>query len=187
LIGFAEKCIAERRGPSPIPAVARSDFSGLASLCEIAVYSKVLKRREPLIQLPCIEYAEAKRVIDALVEEVSRRGKAGVVAVADPHGELIAFARMDGAPYSSILIAMNKAYTAARERKATKEIGEAARHPEKGFDIAYFGEPRFVGWGGGVPVWKDGKIIGSVAVSGLPQTEDMELAKRGADMISKGS
>ncbi|HJY06303.1 MAG TPA: heme-binding protein, partial [Bryobacteraceae bacterium] len=104
-----------------------------------------------MIQIASIEYAEAKRVIDAITEEVLRRGKAGVIAVADPHGELIAFARMDGAPYSSILIATNKAYTAARERKATKEIGEAARHPEKGFDIAYFGEPRFVGWGGGVP------------------------------------
>jgi glc operon protein GlcG len=149
--------------------------------------STVLKRREPLIQLPSIEYAEAKRVIDAITEEISRRGKAGVIAVADPHGELIAFARMDGAPYSSILIATNKAYTAARERKATKEIGEAARHPEKGFDIAYFGEPRFVGWGGGVPVCKDGTVIGSVAVSGLPQTEDVELAKMGAEMISQGS
>ncbi|MGH9667861.1 MAG: GlcG/HbpS family heme-binding protein, partial [Bryobacteraceae bacterium] len=102
----------------------------------------------------------------------------------DAHGELIAFARMDGAPLSSILIAKNKAWTAARERKTTKEIGEAARHPEKGFDIAYFGDPRFVGWGGGVPVRKDGNVIGSVAVSGLPQAEDMELAAMGAAMIA---
>jgi len=44
-----------------------------------------------------------------------------------------------------------------------------------------------VGWGGGVPVWKGGKVIGSVAVSGLPQMEDMELAKMAVEMISQGS
>ena len=136
-----------------------------------------------MIQIANIDYADARKALDAIVGEIVRRGKAGVVAVADAHGELIAFARMDGAPLSSIAIAMNKAWTAARERKTTKEIGEAARHPEKGFDIAYFGDPRFVGWGGGVPVRKDGQVIGSIAVSGLPQTEDMELAAMGAAMI----
>jgi glc operon protein GlcG len=55
---------------------------------------------------------------------------------------------MDGAPLSSITIAINKAYSAARERKPTKEIGNAARNPEKSFDIGYFGDPRFTGLGG---------------------------------------
>jgi glc operon protein GlcG len=136
-----------------------------------------------MIARASIEYSEARRAIDQLTAEMHRRGKAGVIAVADDHGELIAFARLDGAPLSSIAIAMNKAWTAARERKPTKEIGEASRHAEKGFDIAYFGDPRFVGWGGGVPVWKDGKVIGSVAVSGLPQAEDIELANMGAQTI----
>jgi glc operon protein GlcG len=131
-----------------------------------------------------IDFADARRIVDAIVAKIVERGKAGVVAVADSHGELIAFVRMDGAPVSSIRIAMNKAWTAARERKPTKEIGERARHPEKGFDIAYFGDPRFVGWGGGVPVWHDGEVIGAVAVSGLPQNEDIELASFGAELIS---
>ena len=130
-----------------------------------------------------IEYAEARRAIDAICVEVLKRGKAGVIAVCDAHGELIAFARMDGAPLSSIAIAMNKAYSAARERKASKEIGKAARHPEAGFDIGYFGDARFTGWGGGVPVWKDGRVIGAIAISGLPQTEDIELAEMGAALI----
>ncbi|MBV9267662.1 MAG: heme-binding protein [Acidobacteriaceae bacterium] len=124
-----------------------------------------------------LEYAEARRAIDALVQEISKRGKAGVIAVCDSHGDLIAFARMDGAPLSSITIAMNKAYSAARERKPSKEIGNAARNPEKGFDIGYFGDPRFTGWGGGIPVFRGGKVVGAIAVSGLPQVEDIELAE----------
>ena len=131
-----------------------------------------------------IDYAEARAVIDAIVERVKSAGKAAVIAVADPHGELIAFARMDGAPISSIRIAANKAWTAARERKTTKEIGEKVRHPEKGFDIAYFGDPRFVGWGGGAPVWKNGQVIGAVAISGLPQAEDIELAEFAVSLLS---
>jgi glc operon protein GlcG len=130
-----------------------------------------------------IDYSEAKRIIDLIVERALQMQKAAVIAVADSHGELLAFARMDGAPISSIRIAANKAWTAARERKPTQEIGDRVRHPEKGHDIAYFGDPKFVGWGGGVPVWKDGQVAGAVAVSGLSSSEDIVLATLGIELV----
>jgi glc operon protein GlcG len=129
---------------------------------------------------------DARRALDAIVPELKRRALAAVITVSDDHGELVALMRMDGAPLSSIAIAMNKAYTAARERKPTKDIGRAARHPETGFDIAYFGDPRFIGWGGGVPVLIGGTVVGAVAVSGAPEAVDMELAALGAAAIVKG-
>src|SRR5471030_461110 len=129
---------------------------------------------------------DARRALEVILPELKRRALAAVITVADDHGELIALMRMDGAPFSSIAIATNKAYTAARERKPTKEIGSAARHPETGFDIAYFGDPRFLGWGGGVPVVVGGAVVGSVAVSGAPEAVDMELAALGAAAIVKG-
>ena len=131
-----------------------------------------------------IDYSEAKKVIELIVSKALEMQKAAVIAVADSHGELIAFARMDGAPISSIRIAANKAWTAARERKPTQEIGDRVRHPEKGHDIAYYGDPRFVGWGGGIPVWKDGQVVGAVAVSGLSSSEDIVLATLGVDLVS---
>jgi glc operon protein GlcG len=131
-----------------------------------------------------IDFPEARRIVDAIIEKVNELSKAAVIVVADPHGEPIVFARMDGAPISSIRIAMNKAWTSARERKPTKEIGERVRHPEKGFDIAYFGDPKFVGWGGGVPVWRGGEVVGAVAVSGLPQDDDIALATFGAGLVA---
>jgi glc operon protein GlcG len=133
--------------------------------------------------VPVIDYSEAKNIVDLIVGKAAQLQKSVVVAVADSHGELIAFARMDGAPISSIRIAANKAWTAARERKPTKEIGEKVRHPEKGHDIAYYGDPRFVGWGGGIPVWKDGVVAGAVAVSGLSSREDIELATLALELI----
>ena len=78
---------------------------------------------------------------------------------------------------TSILIAANKTWTAARERKSSGELGQAVRDPQHGFDIAYYGDPRYLGWGGGLPVIKDGAVVGAVAVSGLVEAEDIELAQ----------
>jgi glc operon protein GlcG len=132
-----------------------------------------------------IDYSEAKRAVDLIVEKALQMQKAAAVAVADAHGDLICIARMDGAPVSSIRIAMNKAWTAARECKPTKEIGEKVKHLEKGHDIAYYGDPKYVGWGGGIPVWKNGEVIGAVAVSGLSSNEDIALAELGVESIAR--
>src|ERR1039458_7580458 len=128
-------------------------------------------------------YEDAQRVLDVVVAEVSLRGKAAVIVVADSHGELIAFVRMDGAPLSSIAIATNKVWTAARAGKSTGDIGKKASTAQ-GFDIAYYGGSRFCGWGGGIPVRQDGRVIGSVAVSGMPPEEDIAVETLGAAAIT---
>ena len=137
-------------------------------------------------QVTTLGHAEAQRAIQALQAELQKRGKAAVIAVADAHGELISLLRLDGAPLPSIVIATNKAWTAARERKPTRELGQAARDPHSGFDMAYYGDSRYLGWGGGVPVIIDGAVAGSVAVSGLPEQEDMDLAQIGVAAITSG-
>jgi len=133
-----------------------------------------------------LTYEDARVALETISSELKRRALPSVITVADDHGELIALMRMDGAPLSSIVIASNKAWTAARLQKPSAEIGRASRQPDTGFDIAYFGDPRYVGWGGGVPVVIDGVVVGAVAVSGAPQTVDMELAALGAAAIVRG-
>jgi glc operon protein GlcG len=133
-----------------------------------------------------LTYEDARRALDAIAAELMRRTLPAVVAVADEHGELIALMRMDGAPLSAIVIATNKAWTAARERKPSSEVGRAARHPHTGFDIAYYGDPRYIGWGGGLPVAIGGAVVGAVAVSGAPETVDVEMAALGVAAIVNG-
>lgn len=130
-----------------------------------------------------ISHHEAQLAVAVMVAEIERRKLAGVMVVADAHGELIALLRMDASPLSSVTIATNKAFTAARERIASADIGKRVRHSEHGFDIAYFGDPRFIGWGGGLPVMMDGQCVGAVAVSGLPEAEDIEVALMGVAAI----
>jgi glc operon protein GlcG len=134
-------------------------------------------------QVITLGHDEAQRAIEAIQAELVKRGKAAVIAVADAHGELIGLLRLDGAPLPSIVIATNKAWTAARERKPSRELGQSARDPINGFDMAYYGDPRYIGWGGGVPVIIDGAVVGSVAVGGLPEQEDMELVQFGVAAI----
>ena len=134
--------------------------------------------------VPAIDYKDAKLIVDAIVDKAQQLGKSAVVAVTDAHGELISFARMDGAPLASIRIAANKAWTAARDRKPTKDIGDKIRDPEKGFDIAFYGDRRFVGWGGGIPIWKNGEVVGAIGVSGLSSAEDVALANLGLEIVA---
>ena len=135
-------------------------------------------------QVITLGHDEAQRAIEAIQAELVKRGKAAVIAVADAHGELIGLLRLDGAPLASIAIATNKAWTAARERMPTRQLGQAARDPVDGFDMAYYGDPRYIGWGGGVPVIVDGTVVGSVAVSGLPEQEDMDVVQIGVAAIT---
>jgi glc operon protein GlcG len=130
-----------------------------------------------------LDHQDAKVAIRAIESELGRRGKGGVIAVGDDHGELLGLLRVDLAPLPSIVIATNKAWTAAREGKPSRQLGRSSRDPNSGFDMAYYGDPRYLGWGGGLPVLVDGKVVGSVAVSGLSEDEDEELAAIGVAAI----
>lgn len=125
--------------------------------------------------------AEARLAIDACVAELKRRGKAGVVAVGDSHGEILALWRTDGCALPPIVIAQNKVYTAARVRGLSGDLGRAAQ--ADGSDVHYHGDSRYVGWDGGAPVMVDGQCVGAVAVSGLSGVEDVEIAQLGVTAI----
>lgn len=134
---------------------------------------------------PTLGHDDAHLAIEAIRKAAAARKQPIVVAVADSHGEAIALLRMDGAAYSSVNVVLNKAFTAARLKRPTSLIGRNVRHPETGFDINYYGDPRYVGFGGGLPVIVDGQTLGAVAVSGLSQAEDEELAALGIEAILK--
>ena len=138
-----------------------------------------------MYQTQQLSYSDAQKILNVALEDalaaVERVGKGAAIAIADDHGELIAFIRTDGCPLSSITIAMNKAFTAARQRQESREVGEESR--ERNFPMTNFGDPRYVGWGGGVPIVVDGKVVGGIGVSGLPEEVDMEIARKAAGSL----
>lgn len=135
-----------------------------------------------MLQRYHLSHTDAMKIVDALRRELEQQGKGAAIAVADSQGELLAFLRTDGCKLPSINIAINKAYTAAREQKSSREVGDAAR--SENFPMTNFGDLRYTAWGGGVPIVYQGQVVGAVGVSGLPEAEDMVLAAKGAALLA---
>ena len=131
-----------------------------------------------------IGHAEARALVTRGGDRLEAAGQGAAVAIVDRHGELVAFLRTDGCRLASITIAINKAFTAAREQAESSVLGERSR--TEGFPLSNFGDPRYVGWGGGVPLMVDGQVIGAIGVSGLPQSADVELARWAAASLAAG-
>jgi glc operon protein GlcG len=118
-----------------------------------------------------MQLARARAIVDYVVANAS--GPVSVF-VADPHGELVAAATMDGAAPDTRLNAQRKAYTAARsDATSTRELAEKARADP--VERASF-DPFFTFFLGGFAVLDAGRRIGAVGVSGLPGEADEQLA-----------
>ena len=134
--------------------------------------------------VPVLSHEAASDLIAVVRRELENEGRGAAVAVVDDHGELMAFLRTDGCPLASINNAMHKAFTAGREGVESSVIGEKSRTEE--FAITNFGDLRYTGWGGGVPIEIDGAVVGAVGVSGLPEADDIELARRAVASLDEG-
>jgi len=124
-----------------------------------------------------LSHADAMTILDAIRARADQNNHSLAVAIVDAYGELLAFLRTDGCRLPSVQIAQNKAYTAVREQIESRELG--ARSKSAGFPMTNFGELRYVTWGGGVPVFHEGVVVGAVGVSGLTEDDDVDYAKWG--------
>lgn len=123
----------------------------------------------------------------ALTAAVRQAGSLGAsVAVVDRAGLLIGFLRMPGAPLHCADIAADKAYTAASFGLPTRQWTEVlAQHSEavrNGLPL----RPRFVAFGGGLPIDVAGERIGGIGVSGGSEEQDEQCARAGLDALGVG-
>jgi uncharacterized protein GlcG (DUF336 family) len=124
----------------------------------------------------------AEEMTRAACAEARGRGCLVSAAVVDAGGHLVAFRRMDGAEFAGATIAVDKAYTAAGNRIATLDLRDQVA---PGGDLAgYYAAAggRFIAFGGGVPLWDDGLVVGAVGVSGASGEEDHAFASAGAQL-----
>jgi uncharacterized protein GlcG (DUF336 family) len=128
-----------------------------------------------------ISMQQAQAAMQAAIGEANRRGWQMNVAVVDPGGNLVTFARMDGAQYASIAIAEHKARTAARYRRPTRLFEDAV---QKGINYLLTLDD-VIASRGGIPLVTDGKIIGAIGCSGGTGSQDEATCKVGAATINK--
>lgn len=131
-----------------------------------------------------ITYAAARAAVDASLVRAEEMGVVVNIAVTDPSGALLAFARMDGAALLSSGIAQDKAWTvSAFNGLATHEFFEAIKD-EPALREGIVNRDRLVVFGGGVPIRIDGVFVGAVGVSGGTAEEDREVAEAGAAALT---
>lgn len=118
-----------------------------------------------------ISVDQAQAIVQRGLDEGARRGLPLAIAVVEPSGELVAFARMDGVPYGSIPLAQDKARTSARFRTTTVSREEQVNNGR----LALLTANDFVAIGGGEPIVVDGRVIGAVGISGGTSAEDASL------------
>src|SRR5437867_12677027 len=94
----------------------------------------------------------AKQILEGSERKAKELGFSMDIAVVDESGMLLAFHRMDGAKITGVDIAINKAFTAACTRKATKEYAAIGAPGGGAFGIHASNQGRFTIYGGGVPV-----------------------------------
>jgi glc operon protein GlcG len=128
-----------------------------------------------------ISLQKAQDAIVAAVAEANKHGWLLNVAVIDSGGNLVTFARMDGAQLASISIAEHKARAAARYRRPTRVFEDAV---QKG--IIYIATlDDVIASRGGIPLIEDGKIIGAIGCSGATGSQDEVVCTAGAGTINK--
>ncbi|KAH6868641.1 hypothetical protein J4E91_005907 [Alternaria rosae] len=107
------------------------------------------------------------------------------IAVMDNACHLLAFARMEGAKLTSINIAIDKAFTAAGHRAPTSVYKDNVYPGGPAYGINHSNGGRFMTIAGGVPIVKDGVVVGAVGCStGLP-SQDEDVAKRGVEAVQQ--
>ena len=128
-----------------------------------------------------ISLEKAQAAVQAAVAEVNKRGWQLNVAVVDSGGNLVTFARMDGAQLASISISEHKARAAVKYRRPTRIFEDAV---QKGINyIATLDD--VVASRGGIPLIEDGKIIGAIGCSGGTGSQDEVVCTAGAATINK--
>jgi uncharacterized protein GlcG (DUF336 family) len=127
-----------------------------------------------------LELADIQTIANAALAEAIKNEWPVTIAIVDDGGHLLWLQRLDGAAPISAHIAPAKAQTAALGRRETKIYEDIINNGR----VSFLSAPVIQGMlEGGVPIVKDGMVIGAVGVSGVKSSEDAQIAKAGISAL----
>lgn len=135
--------------------------------------------------VPTLTLEGARIAISAAELRANEIGVPMNIAVMDSACHLLAFARMEGAKITSVNIAIDKAFTAAGHRAPTSVYKEVVWPGGPAFGINNSNGGRFMTIAGGVPIVKDGVVVGAIGCSTGTPSQDEDVAKRGMEAVAK--
>jgi uncharacterized protein GlcG (DUF336 family) len=126
------------------------------------------------------DFVLTEEICEALAQAAKKKSRAlgvGVtLSICDENGNLRLLQRFGDAILPSLEISPKKAYTAAVLRQSTAEFGKIAQVGGSAFGINVTND-KLVIFGGGFPLWVQGKTAGGIGVSGGSVAEDEEVAR----------
>lgn len=130
-----------------------------------------------------LNLADARTIIAAAETRAAEIGQPMNIAVVDAGGNLVSHVRMDGAWLGSIDISINKAFTARAFDLPTKDLAENAQPNQQFYGIHASNHGRIMIFAGGIPVSRDGQVVGAIGVSGGSGTQDQDVAEAGSTAL----
>ena len=127
-----------------------------------------------------ITLEDARRIIAAAETKAKEIGQPMNIAVADAGGNLVAHVRMDNAWIGSVDISIKKAWTSRAFDITTKDLAENSQSGGQFFGIHASNNGKVMIFAGGVPLKKDGQVVGAIGVSGGSGEQDQAVAEAGA-------
>jgi len=127
-----------------------------------------------------VHLADARRVIAAAEKKAAEIKQPMNIAVVDEGGNLVSHVRMDGAWLGSIDISIKKAFTSRAFDIATRDLAGHSQSGGQFFGIHASNSGRIMIFAGGIPLKRDGKVVGAVGVSGGSGDQDHAVAEAGA-------
>lgn len=126
-----------------------------------------------------IDIAAAKRVMAAAEAEATKNHWTMAIVILDSTGHLVIMERLDSTQYGSITAAEDKARSAIDFKRPTKVFEDLVA--QGGIGLRTLGLHGASPLEGGIPIIRDGKIIGAIGVSGGSSAQDGQVATAGAD------
>lgn len=146
---------------------------------ESGIVAEVVKR---IMEQRVLSLETAKKIIEEVEKESRNRGKKAVICVCNEQGNPIAVHVMDGAFLISFDVAVKKAYTAVALKMPTLKLNDLVKSGQTFYGLQNLDKVMTIG--GGVPLYRNGILVGGLGISGGTGEEDDSLARFGADIFN---
>ena len=130
--------------------------------------------KSPIVSTATISLEAAQALLAEARRACAARGFDATVAITDAGGHLRAFERADSAPFLTVDVAIDKAWTAASFGMATQQWNQYMAEPAVAPLATH---PRLMPVGGGMPIFHEGRLIGGIGISGGTSVQDHEAAQ----------
>jgi len=131
------------------------------------------------------DLAVAKAMAEAAEAKATDLGVPVVFAAVDAGGNPMLLHRMADSLLGSIDIATNKAFTSAAFRLPTAALADAAAPSGELHGIEVTNAGRVVIFGGGLPIFVDGRLAGGIGVSGGTVAEDVQIVTHALSTVQE--